>query len=326
MSRPLRIEYPGAWYHVMNRGRRREDIFLDESDYHLFLDVLKDTAKMWNLKVSAYCLMSNHYHLLVQTPEGNLSRCMRHLNGVYTQRFNLKHGLDGQLFRGRYKSVLVEEDNYLLELLRYIHRNPLEAGIVTKLNDYPWSSHRGYLEQEKGWSWLHRNMLLEMFSKTRKQAFSDYLTFVTQQDSDEIEHFFSHKNLPSIFGSSGFIDKIRNRFGFLRHNHEITDVAILSVDVKEVITVTCRVCNISEPELLTSRRGVTNIPKDLAIYTLRRYSQKTLAEIGKAFEVGNYSTVSTSIERTKKTLKEDPKVNRLWQEIIYRLQVSQQQT
>ena len=105
---------------------------------------------MWKLKVSAYCLMSNHYHLLVQTPEGNLSRCMRHLNGVYTQRFNRKYDRDGQLFRGRYKAVLVEEDSYLLELLRYIHRNPLEAGMVQDLEGWPpWSSHRGYLANAK---------------------------------------------------------------------------------------------------------------------------------------------------------------------------------
>ncbi|MCD6526539.1 MAG: transposase [Desulfuromonas sp.] len=175
----------------MNRGRRREDIFEDKGDYLLFLDVLRDTAKMWNLKVAAYCLMSNHYHLLVQTPEGNLSRCMRHLNGVYTQRYNRKHGHDGQLFRGRYKAVLVEEDNYLLELLRYIHRNPLVAGMVSELDAYNWSSHCGYLAHEKGWEWLHRDKLLKMFSKTKKLAFAEYLTFVNQQDSDEIQHFYS---------------------------------------------------------------------------------------------------------------------------------------
>lgn len=168
MSRPLRIEYTGAWYHVMNRGRRREDIFEDDGDYRLFLDVLRDTAKMWNLNVSAYCLMSNHYHLLVQTPDGNLARCMRHLNGVYTQRYNRKHGYDGQLFRGRYKTVLIEEDSYLLELLRYIHRNPMEAGMVSELAEYHWSSHRGYLAHEKGWEWLHRDKLLKMLSKNEK--------------------------------------------------------------------------------------------------------------------------------------------------------------
>lgn len=326
MSRPLRIEYPGAWYHVMNRGRRKEDIFLDESDYRLFLDVLKDTAQMWNLKVSAYCLMSNHYHLLVQTPQGNLSRCMRHLNGVYTQRFNLKHKLDGQLFRGRYKSVLVEEDSHLLELLRYIHRNPLEAGMVTGLESYHWSSHCGYLAQEKGWSWLHRDLLLEKFSKNRKQAYSAYLNFVMQQDSDVVNDFFALKQLPSIFGTSGFIEKIKNRFGFLRHEKEISGADILSVDTENVINTVCRAYNVSELELMTSKRGIANVPRDLAIYTLRRYSQKTLSEIGKDFAIDNYSSVSTAIERMKKTLEADPKVRRMLNEIVHILKVGQEQT
>ena len=106
MSRPLRIEYEGAWYHVMNRGRRADRIFEDPNDYQMFIDLLKDTTELWDVRISAYCLMSNHYHLLIHTPRGNLSRCMRHINGIYTQRFNRVHGLDGQLFRGRFKSIL----------------------------------------------------------------------------------------------------------------------------------------------------------------------------------------------------------------------------
>ena len=108
MSRPLRIEYPGAWYHVMNRGRRSEKIFFVDADRQAFIQVLQEASELWNIRISAYCLMSNHYHLLVQTPDGNLSRAMRHINGVYTQRFNRRHKKEGQLFRGRYKGVLVE--------------------------------------------------------------------------------------------------------------------------------------------------------------------------------------------------------------------------
>ncbi len=310
----------------MNRGRRKEDIFLDDGDYRLFLNVLRDTAQMWRLNVSAYCLMPNHYHLLVQTPEGNLSRCMRHLNGVYTQRLNLKHKLDGPLFRGRYKSVLVEEDSHLLELLRYIHRNPIEAHLSTDLNSYPWSSHRGYLAYEKGWAWLHRDVLLGMFSKNQRQSFVDYTAFVTQQDSVKVEQFFSLKNLPSIFGSSRFIDKIRSRFGFLRNDQEISGVDILSVNARNVIGSVCAVYDISESDLLTSRRGVANLPRDLSIYVLRRYSQKTLREIGEAFGIGNYSTVSTAIERMKKKLVSEPDVNRVFDEIVRHIQMSQKQT
>ncbi len=154
MARPLRIQYPDAWYHVINRGRRGESVFEKKEDYLAFIDLLKDIGDMWNARVAAYCLMSSHYHLLIQTPGANLSRCMRHINGVYTQRFNRAHGCDGHLFRGRYKSILVDADSYLLELVRYIHRNPLDAGLVDRLDSYAWRSHKVYLSDGKKWNWL----------------------------------------------------------------------------------------------------------------------------------------------------------------------------
>lgn len=326
MSRPLRIEYPGAWYHVMNRGRRREDICQDEEDYLLFLNVLQDTAKMWNLNVSSYCLMSNHYHLLVQTPDGNLSRCMRHLNGVYTQRYNRRHSTDGQLFRGRYKAVLVEEDSHLLELLRYIHRNPIEACIVSELEAYKWSSHLGYLADERRWQWLQREPLLNMFSSTRKTAFKNYLSFVNQQDSEEVQQFFSRKNLPSIFGSEGFIEKIRNRCEFLLKDKEIAGREVFAVDATAVLKAVCEVCQVTEEELTTARRGVTNLSRDLAVYTLRAHSQRTLAEIGNVIGCENYSTVSSAIERMKKALDSEAKVQKIYKKICSELKVSQRQT
>ena len=123
-----------------------------------------ETADLWNLRISAYCLLKNHYHLLVQTPDANLSRCMRHINGVYTQRFNKAHQIDGQLFRGRYRSILIDADSYLLELIRYIHRNPIKAGIVKHIEKYPWSSHHGYLSDAKKWDWLNKDLVLSMFS------------------------------------------------------------------------------------------------------------------------------------------------------------------
>ena len=133
MARPLRIEYPGAWYHVMNRGRRAEKIFHDRHDYQAFVELLEESSEMWNIRVAAYCLMTNHCHILVQTPDANISRSMRHINGVYTQRFNKRHRCDGQLFRGRYKSILVSGDSYLLQLVRYIHRNPVNDQEITRI-------------------------------------------------------------------------------------------------------------------------------------------------------------------------------------------------
>jgi REP element-mobilizing transposase RayT len=120
MARPLRIEYPGGYYHVMNRSNCGEDIFLTDKDRRVFLDGLADSCEIYHTKLISYVLMSNHYHLMLQTPDANLSRCMRHLNGVYTQRYNVGHGCDGTLFRGRYKSILLDADSYLLEFISWI--------------------------------------------------------------------------------------------------------------------------------------------------------------------------------------------------------------
>ena len=179
MSRPLRIQYPDAWYHIMNRGRRGEEIFTRKSDYTAFIDLLKELVENYNIKIAAYSLLSNHYHLLTQTPDANISRAMRHLNGVYTQRFNRIHHCDGQLFRGRYKSIIVEGDAYLMELVRYIHRNPIEAGLVENLQKYTWSSHKGYLSSARKWDWLHKDYILSFFAKERTESIWIYRRFVS---------------------------------------------------------------------------------------------------------------------------------------------------
>jgi REP element-mobilizing transposase RayT len=154
MYRPLRIEYPDAWYHVMNRGRRAESRFPSTEDYDRFVELVKESSEMWKVRIAACCLMPNHYHLLIQTPDANLSRFMCHVNGVYAERFNRFHRCDGHLFRGRFKSILGDEDAYLLQLVRCVHRNPPEAGLVDKLDRYEWSSHKGYISLAKKWDWL----------------------------------------------------------------------------------------------------------------------------------------------------------------------------
>jgi putative transposase len=141
MSRPLRLEFPEALYHLTSRGDRREDIYEDDEDRLAFLDVFFSVIEQFNWVCYAYCLMSNHYHLLVQTPDANLSKGMRQLNGVYTQAYNRRYLKTGHLFQGRYKSILVDEDNYLLELSRYIVLNPVKAGMVKKVDQWKWSSY-----------------------------------------------------------------------------------------------------------------------------------------------------------------------------------------
>ena len=157
---------------------------------------------MWNLKVSAYCLAPNHYYLL-DTPDGNISPCMRHINGAYTQRFNLCHKKDGQLFRDRYKEVLVEADNHLLEVLRYIHQNPLSTVIAKELDKFTWNSHGAYVSNGKKWGWLYKDFLLSMFARKKNLARRAYVEFVSQISLRlELEpRGYSTDDLDEAFGS-----------------------------------------------------------------------------------------------------------------------------
>ena len=211
MPRPLRIQYPNAWYHVMNRGRRGESIFQGKEDYLCFIDLLKEMAEMWRLRVGAYCLMPSHYHLLVQTPDANLSRCMRHLNSVYTQRFNKSHLTKGQLLRGRYKSILVEPESCLLELMRYIHRNPLETRVADRLDKYPWSSHKGYISRAKKWDWVYKHFILSLFSHDKADSLKRYKTFISRETPEGINLILGRKNLPSVLGAESFVKHIKGK-------------------------------------------------------------------------------------------------------------------
>ena len=276
MSRPLRIQYPDAWYHVMNRGRRGDEIFREDKDYVAFIDLLREIVDDYNLKVSAYCLMSNHYHLLVQTPDSNLSRAMRHLNGVYTQRYNRIHHCDGQLFRGRYKSILVEADSYLLELLRYIHRNPLEAGLVDNLQKHNWSSHKGYLSNAKRWDWLYKRFALSLFSKDHAESIRLYKQFVTKEVPDEINMILGRGKLPPVLGTKKFIDKIKDLFFSDRSHEEIPEAKLLAPDPDRILKAVAEFYKVRIDDLLKSRRGYFNEPRNVAIYLMRRLRGDTL--------------------------------------------------
>jgi putative transposase len=159
MSRPLRLEFAGAVYHVTSRGDRREPIYLDDEDRRQHLAVLEEALERFDAEVLAYCLMGNHYHLVLHTRQANLSRLMRHLNGVYTQSFNRRHALAGHLFQGRFKALLVDRDAYLLALCRYVERNPVAAGLVREAAEWPWSSYRPHVLAAQAPSWLDVNGL-----------------------------------------------------------------------------------------------------------------------------------------------------------------------
>ncbi len=180
MSRPLRIEFPDALYHVTARGDRREDIFDDDQDREAFLQTLGRVVDQFNWLCYAWCLMDNHYHLLVQTPDGNLSKGMRQLNGVYTQTSNRRHGRVGHLFQGRFKAILVDSDAYLLELARYVVLNPVRAGMVKRPEAWKWSSYRASMGKVPPEPFLSVDGLLALFAQRRSVAQARSARFVAE--------------------------------------------------------------------------------------------------------------------------------------------------
>lgn len=210
MARPLRIQYAGAVYHVTSRGNEKKIIFKDDEDRKNFLNVIRHTNKRYNWICHAYCLMNNHYHLLIETPEGNLSTGMRQLNGVYTQLFNMRHNRCGHLFQGRYKAILIQKDAHLLEVCRYVVLNPVRAHVVESPDLWKWNSYRATSGKEKAHPCLTIAWVLSQFNTKKATAESEYRQFVKggigQKD------LWTNVKGQTVLGSAEFVDKLISHF------------------------------------------------------------------------------------------------------------------
>lgn len=219
MARPLRIEYEGAVYHVTSRGNGRKSIFKDESDKELFLSRLEKVNKLYNWLCYAYCLMNNHYHLIIETPEGNLSRGMRQINGIYTQMFNKRHRKTGHIFQGRYKAILIQKESHLLEACRYVVLNPVRAKIVQKPEDYKWSSYRGTVGIEKTHPCLTTEWILGQYSKRKRDAERRYKEFVEAGIGGE--SIWKEVKGQCILGKEEFVESL---IDYIRGNRDIKEI------------------------------------------------------------------------------------------------------
>lgn len=206
MARPLRIQFEGAVYHLTSRGNAGQDIFLDDEDRTEFLEILAETVARYGWVCHGYCLMSNHFHLLVETPLPNLSRGMQFLNGVYTQRFNRHHKRFGHVLQGRYKAILVEKDSHLLELARYIVLNPVRAGTVRSARDWPWSSYRATSGQAEVPELLTIDWILAQFDSGRDRAVRAYHNFVRQGRGVEV---WGSLRAGCLLGSESYVTTMR---------------------------------------------------------------------------------------------------------------------
>ena len=216
MSRPLRIEFPGAVYHVTSRGDRREPIYRDDEDRNRQLDVLAQAMDRFDAQVLSYCQMGNHFHLVLHTRQANLSRLMRHVNGVYTQTFNQRHGLVGHLFQGRFKAILVDREAYLLALCRYVERNPVAAGVVAAASDWPWSSYRAHVGEAVTPPWLdcdglHSYLLgrLVLTARDRRQAVQRYAALVADARPGEAPIWESGLRAQVFLGDEAFVERMQ---------------------------------------------------------------------------------------------------------------------
>ena len=209
MARPLRLEFPGALYHVTSRGDRQEAIYRSDVERRMFLEVLAEVRERFNWRVHAYCLMTNHYHLLVETPDANLSKGMRQLNGVYTQRFNLACNRSGHVFQGRYKAILVQKDAYFLELARYVVLNPVRARMVLTPRDWPWSSYRAMIGDAHAPEWLETRMILSAFGEDEARTVEHYSRFVAE--GKDRASPWEHLHNQVFLGSEVFVETMLRR-------------------------------------------------------------------------------------------------------------------
>ena len=275
MARPLRLELPGALYHVTSRGDRREDIYLNDADRQRWLDLLGEVCVRHNWLCHAYCLMDNHFHIVIETVDGNLSAGMRQLNGVYTQWHNRTHGRVGHVFQGRFKAIIVQREAYLLELARYVVLNPVRAGICQMPERWRWSSYLAMVGQAHRPNWLHTEWLLDQFGSEYAKAVAAY-----------IDHVRAGVGLPSLWGDlqdqlylgdEAFADQSRQMLS----NRLLNDSEIPRLQRR------ARVAPLSVFAAMPDRNSA--IAK---AYATGRYSQK---EIAAAFDL-HYASVSRIVK------------------------------
>jgi putative transposase len=310
MPRPPRIEYDGAWYHVLNRGARRQQIFHDNKDRQFLFDLLAEIHTLWNIEVHAYSLMDNHYHLLLHTPNSNLSRGMRYLGAQYTMFYNKKYRKDGPLFRGRFKSILAEKESYLLGLVRYIHLNPVKAGLCNNPLGHRWTSHKAYMDDRAKPDWLVVTDVLAEFSKSYSKARRHLHEFVLSQESPDLIRSIEGQKRVSVLGSTGFKKWIKDNFldqtpkekmiPTLRSNRR------QNISAGKILDYICCAYQ-TKPSSVFKRQGqIKNEARSMFVYLLRRINGFSHAMIAEIIDASSTGMVSQLLRRFNKCRKEDP--------------------
>lgn len=318
MPRPTRIQYEDAYYHVMNRGRNRQRIFHSEAYYLAFIETLAQACERFDLIVHAYCLMGNHYHLLLQTPNADLGRIMRHINGVYTQRYNRMKRTDGPLFRGRYKAIVVDEDSYLLQLSRYIHLNPVETKtpLVQRLEDYQWSSYRAYINIAIAPTWLQRDRTYQMLGQRHK--YRGYADYVKQGTDEDVKRFYSKGNTASVIGDKEFVDwLLKEKATAIEEKAVIKTVLPQRLGIASFVQLVANYYKLKPNELTRVVRGPTKglMARKIAMYCCQQFGGFTLSEIMVHFGLSNTGSVSYVTCNIRRVMSDDTQLSNQVQKV-----------
>ncbi|RJQ48254.1 MAG: transposase [Nitrospiraceae bacterium] len=314
MARPLRIEYEGAVYHVTARGNERTKIYLSQSDYDKFLQYLADAKKKYNIVIHCYVLMGNHYHLIVETPDANLSKAMQYINGSYTTYLNIRRRRSGHLFQGRYKAIVVDTDNYLLELSRYIHLNPVRAVIVGKPEDYKHSSYKTYIAKSDS-ALITDHLVLGLMKHHKSNAKDEYRAFVEDAIGIELDNPVINIYGGMILGRAGFIRETLKTIKEEYYRRE-------EVSHRKKLRAVCEIKDVLEAvsnyfSVMQKNAGKISFlePRDIAIYLMKESTGATNREIGEAFGRLSYSAVSKVYQKMKIDMKRNRKMKRIVTEI-----------
>lgn len=317
MSRPLRIEYGGAFYHVTSRGNERRKIFYGNSDYEKFKVYLREAQEKYGYLLHSYVLMKNHYHLLIETPEANMSQVMHFINGSYTTYINRKRGRIGHLFQGRYKAILIERDQYLLRLSRYIHMNPVRAGLVKRPEEYLHSSYGALIGRSEE-NFVYGDLIWRMISGERGNGKKRYRKFVEDAIGRRQDSPLKDVYGGAILGGGSFIKEVLGRlrdeiFSKVEISHRRKFRGLYWAE--NVIQRICGYFKIT-PDELREKRGDH---RKMVIYLLKRITGMTNQEIGGLLGGLTYSAVAKAYERFALKLAKDESLKRELENILNKL-------
>jgi REP element-mobilizing transposase RayT len=307
MGRAWRIEYEGALYHILSRGNVQGDIFYADTDRWRFLDTIGDLSERFAVDIFAYVLMNNHYHLLLKTRRANLSKAMQWFGTTYTRRFNNRHNRSGHLFQGRFKSIIIENDAYLMQLSCYIHRNPLRAGIVKRLADYRWSSYLAYGYGKSTPAWLSTKLILSQFRHGDEHK--QYREKV-QKYSKEEKRLWEDFRHGLFLGSNRFVTRLRKQHMPKKPDKEISAhrQSAASLDPCKISDKAARLldCNVEELKKLSRVSGSQKEKRDIIFYLIWQAGLLTNEKISAIFDL-TYSSVSHSVKTVKSRMAEEHK-------------------